>query len=471
MIALLALTATAAGQTPPPKAGDVQFTANWRLRAEGWDWFDTALADGDYGFVASLLRLGITQQRPSFSWQIELAQPTLLGLPSHAIAPAPQGALGLGANYFASNGENAASIFPKQAWFQGNLGKKAGTLRAGRFEFIDGAEATPKNDTLALLKRERIAHRLIGNFGFSHVGRSFDGLRYSWTRASNNLTTMAGRVTRGVFHVDGLGELDTDVAYAAFTRQIPARHPGEFRVFALEYHDGRRITKIDNRSAALRSADHHNIRIHTVGGHWLQTAHAAGGDFDLLLWGALQGGEWGVLTQRATALAAEAGFQPKMPRLRPWIRVGYQRGSGDGDATDGRHSTFFQVLPTPRIYARFPFYNLMNSQDAFLELWLRPSKRLTLRPAFHTVSLSNRHDLWYQGGGAYEKTSFGYAGRSSLNNSGLANLVDASADWQVDPKTTLGFYFAHAAGKGVVQSIYPLGASANYGYVELQKRF
>lgn len=449
----------------------MQFTATWRLRVEGWSWFDTSLADGNYGFVASLLRLGITQQRPSFSWQIELAQPTLLGLPSHAMAPAPQGALGLGANYFASNGENAASIFPKQAWFQVNLGQKAGNLRAGRFEFIDGFEAAPKNETLALLKRERIAHRLIGNFGFSHVGRSFDGLRYAWTRGSNNLTLMAARATRGVFHVDGLGELDTDLAYAAFTWQITAKHPGEWRVFALEYHDGRRVTKVDNRAAALRAADHHNIRVHTLGGHWLQSLPTATGDFDLLLWGALQGGEWGVLKQRAAAFAAEAGFQPKMPRLRPWLRLGYQRGSGDGDATDGRHATFFQVLPTPRIYARFPFYNLMNSQDAFLELWLRPGKRLTLRPAFRAVRLSNRRDLWYQGGGAYEKSSFGYAGRPSFYNTGLANVVDASADWQINPKTTLGFYFAHAAGKGVVRSIYPQGPAADFGYVELLRRF
>jgi len=32
--------------------------------------------------------------------------------------------------------------------------------------------------------------------------------------------------------------------------------------------------------------------------------------------------------------------------------------------SDDQHNTFFQVLPTPRVYARFPFYNLMNNKDS-----------------------------------------------------------------------------------------------------------
>ncbi len=87
-----------------------------------------------------------------------------------------------------------------------------------------------------------------------------------------------------------------------------------------------------------------------------------------------------------------------------------------------------------------------------------------MRPTFHVLSLSNRYDLWYHGGGAYEKSSFGYVGRPSFNNSGIANVVDTSADWQLTSKTTMTFYFAHAAGKVVVHSIYPQGPAANFGY-------
>src|SRR5207302_1801412 len=44
----------------------------------------------------------------------------------------------------------------------------------GRMEFFDGAEVSPKNETLAALKRDRVAARLLANFGFTHVQpRSF----------------------------------------------------------------------------------------------------------------------------------------------------------------------------------------------------------------------------------------------------------------------------------------------------------
>src|SRR5581483_2084566 len=92
---------------------------------------------------------------------------------------AQQGALGLGANYFSANdaNRNTAMILPKQLYVRldGLGGHKRHTLQAGRFEFLDGSEVLPKNATLAAVKRDRVFQRLIGNFGFSDVGRSFDG--------------------------------------------------------------------------------------------------------------------------------------------------------------------------------------------------------------------------------------------------------------------------------------------------------
>ena len=63
---------------------------------------------------------------------------------------------------------------------------------------------------------------------------------------------------------------------------------------------------------------------------------------------------------------------------------------GDNNPNDGQHGTFFQVLPTPRIYARFPFYNLMNNQDAFAEVVLRPHPKWTIRSDAHFLRLGNR---------------------------------------------------------------------------------
>jgi hypothetical protein len=124
-----------------------------------------------------------------------------------------------------------------------------------------------------------------------------------------------------------------DVWYAAFTR--PKSHKtgeGEWRAFATHYHDGRRALKTDNRATAPRAADIDNIRITTVGGHYISAYKAGRGVMDVLLWGAGQFGRWGRLDQRSGAIAAEAGWQPGArvgEKIKPWFRGGYFRSTGD----------------------------------------------------------------------------------------------------------------------------------------------
>jgi hypothetical protein len=478
-LVLLLLASFTSAQTPatnPVTIGDVTVAGSLRTRVESWDWFD-GTANNDYIYPASILRLSFSESRKPFDWQLELAVPFLLALPNDAIAPGAQGQLGLGAAYFAANGRrtSVAMLFAKQGFIRFNeLGGVAGqSLKLGRMEFIDGAEVAPKDLTLAALKRERIAHRLIGNFGFSDVGRSFDGVQYSLNRSRLNLTLLAARPTRGVFQVDGWGELKANVFYGALTGQLPGKSgSGEWRIFGLGYSDYRNnVVKTDNRPLPIRTADTEHINIGTYGGHYLQTVRSPLGTLDLLVWGALQNGSWGRLAQRSGAMATEAGWQPPiLHSVRPWLRGGFDYGSGDGNPNDGTHGTFFQVLPTPRVYARFPFFNMMNNRDAFGELVLRPSKALIIRTDVHSLALANRNDLWYSGGGMFQPWTFGYTGRPSNGQSGLATLFDASADYNVNSHAAVGVYYGHAAGKLVMQSIYPNGKNANFGYLELTFR-
>lgn len=465
------------GQAAPPKEsavkiGSVTLSGSLRIRAEGWDWFDARPADGTYGFTAALLRLSAKQQTTKIDWQVEAAAPLLLGIPSNATAPPPQGQLGLGATYFASNRGQTASVFLKQAFvrFKGIWGDKASSLRLGRFEFSDGAETTPSDPTLAFLKRERIAQRMIGPFGFSHIGRSYDGIVYTRDLPKYNVTAMAARVTEGVFQLEGMDELDVDLSYGAVTVPLHREYSGEARFFVLHYHDGRDALKTDNRPLGVRANDHRNIRITSFGGHYLRAIKTKSGNIDFLFWGAGQAGHWGVLDHKAGAVAAEAGYAPKH-RFKPWIRGGWFISSGDGNPSDREHHTFFQILPTPRIYARFPFYNLMNNQDVFAQFMLRPHSRLALRAEAHNLRLSSRNDLWYLGGGAYQNDIFGYAGRPSNGKKALATVLDASADYQVNSHLMFTFYFAGAFGDGVIGSIYPRGKTAKYGYAEMLWRF
>ncbi len=462
----------------PIRIGGVTVSGSVRSRVYFWDWFEPAAGNNDYQYSGSLFRVGFSQSRDGWSWNAEFAVPVLLGLPAGATGTGPQqGALGLGANYLSANSgsRNTAMLFPKQVYirFDGLGGNKAHTLQIGRFEFLDGSEVVPRNATLAALKRDRIAQRLLGNFGFSDVGRSFDGVRYSYGAPKDNFTFVGAVPTRGVFQVDGWGWNRVAFGYGAYTRQWGAgKHVADTRLFFLEYDDFRHILKTDNRSLTIRRGDLANIRIDTFGGHSLHAVETGGGPIDVVLWGAAQTGRWGVQSHRAGAVDVEGGYQPKaLPKLKPWLRGGLTWSSGDGNPNDNRHETFFQVLPTPRPYARFPFFNMMNTLDRFAILLLRPHPKVTVSSEFHALRLSDVNDFWYSGGGAFQPWTFGYSGRATSGKRSLGNLYDTGVDYRVNRKLTLSAYFGYTQGLAAMEQIYPNGKDGRFGYLEMMHRF
>ena len=162
----------------------------------------------------------------------------------------------MGGSYYAANhnDQNAASVFVKQAYL--HLKGERSNARFGRFEFTDGGEVTPKDETLAIVKRDGISQRLIGTFGFSDVQRSFDGAQYTYSNGSWNFTAFSAVPDRGVFQVDGWGWVKTPVTYAALTKQATfGSSKAEWRVFGIYYNDDRGVVKTDNRSAAVRAND------------------------------------------------------------------------------------------------------------------------------------------------------------------------------------------------------------------------
>lgn len=471
LVLALAAPASAGAQAPPPTVAAFTPSFSLRTRAESWDWFDSG-AGGRYAFVGALARGGFTWQRDALALRLELAAPILLGLPDDALAPAPAGQLGLGPAYFAAtdSGSNVVGLFPKQLYVE--LDRAGGhRVRLGRTEFVDGSERAPKSPTLQALKRDRIAHRLIGTFGWTHVGRSFDGVAYGYTRPAFGITALAARATRGAFDAAGLEELPVGLGYVALTGAAPWDRSSDARLFALYYRDDRSLPKVDARPAAVRALDSTEVSITTLGGHVVQEIATGVGSVDLLAWGAVQRGSWGRQDHRAGALALEAGIQPSvLPALHPWLRAGYYRASGDGDPGDGRHESYFPVLPTARVYARFPFYTLTNVEEAFGSLQLRPGTALGVRSDLRFIGLAERADLWYAGGGAFERESFGYAGRPGGGARALATLLDLSIEWRPSPRVTVIAYGAHAWGRGVTRSVYGPEARGAYGYLELELR-
>ncbi len=465
---------------PPAVKRGFQFFLTERLRAEDNNWWPTDKANGAYTFLGSVLRFGVSRQTAHDDFFLEMQNTTLVNLPTKAIASAPQGQLGQGATYFAGNGSQVASLFPRQLYFRFKDPEFPGkALKLGRFDYSDGGEMTPTDPALLWMKKNRIAERLIGPFGFTHVGRSFDGFEFAANRKNSNITLLGVLPTRDVFDLNGGDTLsDVHLASLSFTKAIPGKKSSaESRLFAIYYEDTRSVTKTDNRPAAVRVADHKPIRITTLGGNYLRVADMGPGRMDALVWAAGQVGEWGKLHHGAYAVAGELGYQFPKIALKPWFRAGYYLGSGDGTNANNQHGTFFPLLPTPRIYARYPFFNESNLQDIFVQAILRtvprrgmPSPLFTVRSDIHSLRLAESNDLWYGGGGAYNNSLFGYSGRTSSGKAGLATLVDLSVDYAPAISTTVTAYLAYANGGNVISNLYKSRDSV-YSYLELNYRY
>ncbi|HWP66150.1 MAG TPA: alginate export family protein [Candidatus Limnocylindria bacterium] len=449
-----------------------------RMRGEFVDWFDpppgVAPAGAErYAFFANQLRAGARLAFPHVALTLELQHTELANLPEDASLPPPQGNLGTGATYFANTRRSPqGELFLKQ----GNLTLQGGAFTAtlGRFDYRDGLETVPADPALAYLKRSRIAERLVGPFDFTHVTRSFDGGRVAWDHAAWNVTAWGARPTQGGYEVSAnveVGDVWLSGIAATLARLGDWAPPVDARVFYLFYHDGRHdVLKADNRPLAVRAADREPISVHTGGMHALGRLAAGPGAIDVLLWGALQAGHWGEQDHAAWAYAVEAGYQLSDAPAAPWLRLGWNQSSGDEEPEDDKHRTFFQPIPTPRIYAQTPFYTLMNTSDFFVELVLRPHERLFVRADWHWLRVTQGEDLWYQGGGVTKESLFGYAGAPANGRHGLGQLVDVSFTLTLHPRLTLGTYFGHVFGGAVIGESFA-GTDANYGYAELTFRY
>ncbi len=467
----LALSVSAAAQSsaPAPQGHPLNFSVYERARNDTWQWFAAPPASETYSYLQSLLRISLSQRLAHWDWQAELAQAAVLHTPADAISPiAAQRQLGLGGTYYAAGGNNTepAAAFLKQGFIRYDAAPDK-NIRLGRIEFVEGVELHPKDSTVLWLQNNRIQQHLIGNFGFSNAQRSLDGIDAHFGSGNWDLTAMAARADQGVFNMNGNPELNVDAQYLAYSR-MAAHGRVLARAFAVGYHDGRTgIAKTDNRSAAVRAADHKNIRLGTYGGDLIATQPAGPGVLDFVFWGAYQNGAWGTLTQSAGAAQLEGGYRfTKVPSM-PWFRGGWWRSTGDNNPSDSTNNTFFVVLPTPRVYARLPFYNMMNSTDSFVQLMDKPRNNWELRSDLHWLDLTSGHDLWYLGGGAFDNKVFGFTGRPANGHTSFASVADISSDWQATRNVALDFYYGRGWGKSVIGAIYPTNKTIQLGYVEM----
>ena len=123
------------------------------------------------------------------------------------------------------------------------------------------------------------------------------------------------------------------------------------------------------------------------------------------------------------------------------------------------------MLPTARLYAQFPFFNLMNNMDTFVQLLLQPHRMLSIRTDLHWLRDTQPTDLLYAGGGATSSTNFGYTGTPTGGAQDIGYLLDTALTFTPTRNLTLYLYYGRVFGRGLIGNAY-VGREANYGYAE-----
>jgi hypothetical protein len=351
----------AAAQTTASSTTATSWTLRDWSRVEMWRFFEPRSGGGndDYAFAANRLFAGVQRTAPAFDLTAALQYVHFGGLPDDAVGPGP---LGTGAVYYAHAGRSDShQVYLRYANVRFKRLLPRTTMQVGRMPYASGNETGSGNSKIDAVRQQRVFARVIGEFGWSIYQRAFDGVRVDTTGNRWSATGFAFHPSQGGFE-DAAGLMMPGVTVlgaAATLNSGAAARPLQSQVFAYRYRDTRRVSqRPDNTGRSAAVAD---VGINTFG----ITVIAApppriGRQWDALLWSAFQAGSWYEQTHRAASIAAEAGHQWTEARWQPWVRGGYLYGSGDGDASDNRHGTFFEMLPTVRQYAQSALYSQMN---------------------------------------------------------------------------------------------------------------
>lgn len=434
---------------------EIKTSFDLRLRYEGLDTPSRSLAaDRTYGFSLGRARLGIDAVWPKWKLHGMVQAAGIIGLPHN-------GAFAAGPNYMAANaGDDDPSeigIAELSAAYA-NGGFKA---TVGRLPYADGNELATGTAYLDGIKKRLLSDRLIGVFEWPNVGRRFDGASFAYGRGNANLSGFALRPLTGAFdHKDAFEEID---GISLFGLTLAGRHgawlPGsELRVFAIEYQDDRPVAR------RLAGGD---LQIETAGASLLY-GNATG---HVLLWGALQSGDWGTSDQQGWAYIVNAGRGFPQLAGKPTIHLGLEQSSGD-DGPGGDHGTFFNLLPTNhKYYGVMDYVDFPNLRDVYLESVFSAGEKLKLRAAVHDFALTKQTDAWYGGSGAFQEASFGYTARlpaaGRFPSHDLGREADLELTWAGPRGLQVGVGGGRFWGGDAAQAFLPVAADGSWTYLEL----
>lgn len=435
-----------------------------------WDYFENNGFDNEYDHTGNRTEIGLQWFYNSFRTDVSYQNTSMWNLPTGASKGA-----GVGAVYRANGGRTQdvnGNFLRKLNLRYRNPADPALALGAGRMDLQSGLLSTDSSESyiwkdgfdlsktqkMSWIKRQRIAGRMIDIDEWSEFRRAFDGGYVSWSNESVRLYAGFFNPTQGLCNnqggrsIDGidLGVVEFTVLKDTWIKDV------EMQLFFYDFADSRvsnqTLPRRDNTGSTILTGAEHDIHVNMLGGHLVGVHEVGPGVLDFLVWGGYQSGDWFELDHSAHALALEAGYQSKDLPWHPWLRVGYNTGSGDSDANDSEHRSFYQMLPASQRYSSSTLYNLMNNEDIFVSLLLNPISGVTIQSNIHAVKLEEKADRWYLGSGPLSMNNFtGYNARPSGNSDVLGTMLDMTVIWNITSRIQALAYYGYFSGGSVVK--------------------
>ncbi|MBI5888650.1 MAG: alginate export family protein [Deltaproteobacteria bacterium] len=459
LLSVFAVAVTAAWAMPS-NAAEVAFSGQYRLRGEQWNNVDFNKKANDHvDFWGQRVRLTANAKATDdTSVKITLQDTRAWGAAVNAnggpqLTDNGNGFTSAGATTAASN--NSVDLHESYV----NMDKLFGapvTLKAGRQELAYGDE------------------RLVGSFGWSNNGRSFDALKFIvntepatidvfTSKIKENNTTASDQNFNGIY---------------ATTKVVPNN---TVDVYILSLKDQTQSTGSPfgfGASLGNTAISGLTTKTQTLYTYGFRVKGAVEG-LDYTLEVPFQTGEVETTTPKTykfsgMAYALKAGYTVPSPQK---IRVGleYDFASGDKDGTDEKVKTFFNLFPTN--HGKFGIADQQGWRNAKvwnLNVKADPIDKLTVTAAYYSFSLAQKQDAWYSAAQWNSVPTGIRAANANNTSSKVGSEIDLVAAYKYNSAVAMELgYGRFSPGKFITNQLTSAQskASQDFAYLQLTANF
>ncbi len=362
------------------------------------------------------------------------------------------GAEGTTVGWANSYGENSVTDIHQGYFDIKKLFELPLTVRVGRQEIIWGD------------------HRVIGNFVWSNVGRTFDGGRIMWDTDAAHAEVFAAKVDERGFVGDTTfpGDINADesvyAAQYAFKKLVP---DALLELMYIQKNDQDSVSNSAVLNGFAAPGDG-TVEIHDIGARI--DGKAPGMDaLDYTVEAHGQFGHYGDQNQQAWAAAARTGYTFKDLTWKPRFGVEYDYASGDSDPTDNTHETFDNLYPTNHWQGNYGFIDLIswqNLHDARANVKVMPTSKLTAQVDYHYYWLASDDDGWYLANGS---SALGHLTGATSNS--LANEIDLTVGYDLYKNVKILAGYSYFNPNAWVTQSGSEDIQTNWGYLQTTVTF